>query len=103
MTQEAGARVWGCQAEAGAQLCPPSPVAVGCLGDLLVEQAAIPILEVTPVVMLDPRLCSVPEGCRGLVQLHGQPDSSFSLNHSVGAARGGKGSVSGEGNLPWAG
>lgn len=97
MTQEAGARVWGCQAEAGAQLCPPSPVSVGCLGDLLVEQA------VTPVVTLDPRLCSVPEGCRGLVQLHGQPDSSFSLNHSVGAARGGKESVSGEGNLPWAG
>lgn len=97
MTQEADARVWGCQAEAGAQLCPPSWVSVGCLGDLLVEQA------VTPVVTLDPRLCSVPEGCRGLVQLHGQPDSSFSLNHSVGAARGGKGSISGEGNLPWAG
>lgn len=97
MTQEAGARVWGCQAEAGAQLCPPSWVSVGCLRDLLVEWA------VTPVVTLDPRLCSVPEGCRGLVQLHGQPDSSFSLNHSVGAARGRKGSISGAGNLPWAG
>lgn len=32
MTQEAGARTWGCQAEAGAQLCPLSWVPVGSLG-----------------------------------------------------------------------
>lgn len=57
MTQEEGARIWGCQAEAGAQLCPLSRVFVHCIGNLLVEQAGIPVL----VVTLDPRLCWVSE------------------------------------------
>lgn len=34
MTQKARAVIRGCQAEAGAQLCPPSAVFAGCLGNL---------------------------------------------------------------------